>query len=254
MKLAQTPIPLYYQLETVLRKKIFSGYLKAGDFLPSEEELSREYGISRITVRQALANLERDGLVLRRRGKGTSVQQRPAGFEPLRFSGFIEDLIDIGVRTETRVLDFSKSVASKEVAGFLGLPLPAEVIRIERLRMVEGDPFAFIVEFLPVPLGERIEPDDLTVKPLLSILEDGLKVRPAEADQSIAADSADTRVAGLLNIKVGDPVLKVERTHFDSAHKPIFHASILYRADKYHITVHLERRYSEEGARWAPYG
>jgi len=99
-------IPLYYQLETILRKKITSGDFPPEAPLPSEEMLAAEYGVSRITVRQALSYLEKDGYVLRQRGKGTFVTDKISGLDLPRFSGSIEDLILMGIRTNTKVLDF----------------------------------------------------------------------------------------------------------------------------------------------------
>ena len=92
-------IPLYYQLETILRKKISAGDYSPDIPLPSEDALAEEYEVSRITVRQALSSLEQDGLVIRQRGKGTFVSERANTIELPRFTGSIEDLILMGKRT-----------------------------------------------------------------------------------------------------------------------------------------------------------
>ena len=245
-------IPLYYQLETILRKKILSGEIQAGTALPSEGALAQEYEVSRITVRKALSILEGDELIVRRRGRGTFVLEQPASFEVPKFTGSIEDLISMGIKTSTKVLDFSLTRVAKNITDHLGLPEGTEVVRIERLRLAKVSPFSYILNYLPPTIGQKIRSDDLLTKPLLKILEDDLGIDLAEATQRIEADLADSYVAPLLEVPVGDPLLKIERTVFDSEHKAVEFVSVLYRADRYYYTAKLERKKSEKEACWSP--
>ena len=248
--LKKEAIPLYYQLETILRKRISSGELARGDLLPSEEALAKEYNLSRITVRQALSSLESDGLIVRKRGKGTFVSKKHTYLESPKFTGFIEDLISMGIRTKSKILDISMVEGPQTIQEHLELEVGTQLFRIEKIRLVEGSPFSYVLNYLPPDIGQKIMTEDLIVKPLLMILEDDLGIKATEAVQSIEATISDTHVAPLLGIRVGDPLLKVERTVFDVNHKPVEYVSVLYRADKYFYTVNLRRKRSDSSVGW----
>lgn len=235
-------VPLYYQLETLLRKKILAGELEPGATLPILDSLAKEYEVSRITVRQALSALERDGLIVRKRGKGTFVSENPASLKLPKLTGSVDDLIARGMEIQTKVLDFRWIDAPGNVADCLGLPKRTSVLRIERLRFVKGSPLSYIVNYLPRDIGQRIQRDDLLVKPLLKILNDDLGIKLAKANQKIEADIADTYVAPLLDVRVGDPLLKIERTAFDQNQRVVEWVSIWYRADRYFYRVWWDGR------------
>ena len=209
-------IPLYYQLETILRRRIQSGEFPLETPLPSEEALGQEYDVSRITVRQALASLERDGLILRRRGKGTFVVEKAISVETPRLTGSMEDLILMGIQTSTKILSTSIIDPPEHIRGKLDLEVSKKVHRIEKVRSVEKDPFSYVINYLPSHIGEKVNMDHLTLKPLLMVLEEDLEIRVNGADQTIEATVADALVAPLLDVRVGDPLLKVERTVYDS--------------------------------------
>src|SRR4030042_217823 len=99
-------ISLYYQLENILREKINSGEYGPGDLFPTEEQLIDLYKISRITVRQALAALEMDGLITRKRGKGSFVFGKQERLEPRKLTGMFEDIVNWGIRPKAKVIDF----------------------------------------------------------------------------------------------------------------------------------------------------
>jgi GntR family transcriptional regulator len=243
-------IPLYYQVETVLRNKIFSGELPPTFTLPSEDALAEEYQVSRITIRQALSLLEKDGLVIRKRGKGTFVSEGVAIPESPKWNGSIEDLILMGIKTKTEVLEMSNLDPPEMVRERLKLTRGAQVLRIEKIRSVEQSPFSYVLNYLPSGIGKDIHSEDLTLKPLLMILEENLGLVAARAEQTVEATIADSRVASLLDIRVGDPLLKVERVVYDPHRRPIEYVSVLYRADKYFFTVKLKRKRSKQSMGW----
>lgn len=247
-------IPLYYQIATILRERILSGELPSGAPLSGEEALGREYGVSRITVRRAFSVLEAEGLIVRQRGRGTFVGDRPVRVEPTRFSGAMEDLISLGVSTRVRVHGFQTTVAPENVAAKLDLEEGEPVVRIDKARFIEGAPFSLVVNYLPEETGNRLSPADLTEKPLLVVLEEKLGIKADEAIQSIEATIAGAEVASLLEIRVGAPLLKVERTVFDIEGRPVEHVSVLYRADKYFYTVRLKRNRNDEAVGWSTQG
>jgi GntR family transcriptional regulator len=243
-------IPLYYQLETILRRRIMSGDFPLDAPLPSEEALGQEYDVSRITVRQALASLERDGLILRRRGKGTFVVEKAFAVETPKLTGSMEDLILMGIQTSTKILNTSIVDPPETIRTRLELKASEQAYRIEKVRSVEKDPFSYVINYLPSGIGERISMETLRVKPLLMVLEDDVGIRTSGADQTIEATVADALVAPLLDIRVGDPLLKVERTVYDTKGKPVEYVSVLYRADKYFFNVKLKRTRSKDSVGW----
>jgi GntR family transcriptional regulator len=231
-------IPLYYQIETILRRKILSGELQPLNPIPTEDALAQEFDVSRITIRQALGLLEKDGLVIRQRGKGTFVSEGVKAYESAKLTGSMEDLILMGVQTSTKILDFSWSEAPQSVRERLGLGAESQILRIEKIRLVEASPFSYVINYLPQKIGQKIKAEDLTAKPLLMVLEENLGIRP-DRRIKIEATIADAYVAPLLDLRVGDPLLKVERTVFDVKKRPVECVFVLYRADKYCFNVKL---------------
>jgi GntR family transcriptional regulator len=242
-------IPLYYQLETILRRKILSGDYKPDKPLPSEDMLAEEYQVSRITVRQALASLEQDGLVLRQRGKGTFVSEKVSDFRLPLFTGSIEDLVLMGIHTDTEVLSSDWIDAPENIREKLQA-ISEKVLRIEKIRSIEGSPFSHVFNYLPHDIGQEVPAELVTQKPMLMILEDELGIRATQAEQSVEATIADAEVASMLEIRVGDPLLKVERTVYDHKDRPVEYVSVLYRADKYAFTVKLKRRRRGDSVGW----
>ena len=243
-------IPLYYQIETILRRKILSGEFHPRAPMPTEDALAQEFDVSRITIRQALGLLEKDGLVVRQRGKGTFVSEGVKAYESAKLTGSMEDLILMGVQTSTKILDMSWIESPQSVKERLGLEDASQVLRIEKIRLVEKEPFSYVINYLPQKIGQKIKAEDLTLKPLLMVLEENLGIRPDEADQTIEATIADAHVAPLLDIRVGDPLLKVERTVFDVKSRPVECVFVLYRADKYFFNVKLKRTRSKNSIGW----
>lgn len=243
-------IPLYYQLETILRRRIMAGDFSPDTPLPSEEMLGQEYNVSRITVRQALAALETDGLILRRRGKGTFVVKKASSVETPKLTGSMEDLILMGVQTSTKILSTSVVEPPENIRKLMELEDHERVYRIEKVRSVEKSSFSYVINYLPCRIGDKMKMDSLKIKPLLMILEEDLEIRVDEADQTIESTVADAHVAPLLEIRVGDPLLKVERTVYDVKGRPVEYVSVLYRADKYLFNVKLKRRRSKKSVGW----
>jgi len=140
-------IPLYYQLENILREKIKSGEYRPGDPFPTEDQLVQSYRVSRITVRQALASLEKDRLIIRTRGKGTFVTEEQGYLEPMKLTGMIEDLIAMGIKTKTKIINFNFVHPQRKILKNLKLKENDKVLWIERVRMIEKTPISYIVNY-----------------------------------------------------------------------------------------------------------
>ena len=243
-------IPLYYQLENILREKINSGEYQSGDHLPTEDQLVHSYRVSRITVRQALSVLEHDGLISRKRGKGSFVTGKQPSYEPMKLTGRIEDIIAMGIKTKMKIVEFNFVHPPKKVTESLKLDEDTKVLRIERIRLIKGCPIIYSVNYIPPDLGNKIGMKDITIQPLIKILEKKCKVEIGRGSQIIEATVADSRIASYLEIMTGAPLLKIERTVFDTKGRPVNYASVLYRPDKYRYSVDLIRNRSTSKARW----
>lgn len=235
------PIPLYYRLETVLRQKIDGGEIPPGARFPTEAALQAEYGMARVTVRQALAALARDGLLVRRRGAGTVVAPPPTPRGSLKLTGFIEDLIAMGIKTRVRVLDFRSVPATPAVALALEVAEGAPVWLVRRLRLAGGQPFSHIVAYLPHAVGGPLRRRDLASTPLLRLLETRCGLRLGSATQAIEATAADGYLADVLDVPVGAPLLSIERVVTTTSHRPVEYVRTHYRGDRYKYSVTLRR-------------
>lgn len=238
-------IPLYYQLENLMREKILSGEFRVGDRLPTENELIRLYGVSRITVRQALTSLAEDGIIERRQGRGTFVVERRIKRrtvdEQMEFHGSFEDVIDGGVAGPVKVLEAHRLPADPQEAELLGLHSGDPIYRIKRIRFREGKPHSLLVNFLPSEIGARFTRDELAAGSLLKLIEAKFNLRLKEAKQQITAALADPHLASLLDVRVGSPLLSIERTSFTEEGRAVEHVHLYFRADIYSLTVNLTR-------------
>jgi GntR family transcriptional regulator len=251
---ARQPTPLYHQIYTILRDEIVSGAYPNGAILPSEFELTRQYGVSRVTAKRALNELAAEGLVSRERGRGTVVRFE-APSPPVRASveGLLENLLQMGLKTEVRLLDFDYVAASEDVARALGCEAGTTVQRAVRVRHMEGEPFSHLTTHVPEALGRSYSRDDLANRPLLALLE-RCGVIVSSAHQTLTAALADARIAPLLEVQVGAPLLRITRTVHDQDQRAVEHITGLYRPDRYQYQMTLNRIDGEDRKIWSPAG
>jgi GntR family transcriptional regulator len=237
-------IPLYYQIENILRQRILSGEYGQTEAFPTEDQLTNEFKVSRITVRSALAALSRDGLIVRRRGKGTIVTDAIQDGPPTRLSGFIEDIIAMGIHSTVKILNFDFVKCPINIARMLDLKANQRPLRIEKIRYIDEKPFSHIINYVPPDIGKQIKQEDIVKYPLLQILENNFRIRIISGFQEMTATVADPAIASFLEIMVGAPLLKNERTIYSSKHRPVEHIVACYRADRYKYSVNLQRERS----------
>ena len=241
------PTPLYHQLKQALRDEIERGAYKPGDRLPSEPELIRQYGISRITVRQALDELESEGLIVRRHGKGTYVAERRIEQELVRLTDFMEDTQQAGQKPSSRVLAFVHEAATPAVAKALQIKEGTEVVRVDRLRLADGRPMAFDSTWLPLRFGALLAEMDLTQETIYHILETRYAIPVLSGAFFITAASARHQQASLLDILPGAALLLIQRISYTSGDEPVYVQDRYYRPDRVQYRVML-RRHDEEGS------
>ena len=232
-------VPLYYQLASILREHIVSGKYLAGDRLPTEEALARDYDVSRITLRQALGDLEKEGFIKREAGRGTFVADRRTFSNTFRMEGSLEDLISMGQSTTVRVLSLTTIKASASEADFLRLNLGDPLVRCTRLRLHGGTPFSYIINHVPGDIGKHLRPEAWKKGSILRQIETGLGIRMGDADQTISASLADAHLARLLKTGIGAALLSVDRVVRSVEGRPVEHVHSYYRSDIYSFKAHL---------------
>ncbi len=233
-------VPLYYQLGGLLREKIISGEYPVEARIPTEADLVREYGVSRITVRQALGALEKEGLIRREAGRGTFVTDIRPFTGTLKVEGSLDDIISLGLATRVKVLDLRTVKASAEETEALGLKPGALLTRCTRLRLYHGEPYSYIVNDVPHEIGKRIGRSDWKGI-ILKVLEDKLKIPIRDARQTVRASLADATLARRLETRIGAPLLAVDRLILTDGGRPVERVHTYYRSDIYSLAVHLTR-------------
>jgi len=235
-------IPYYIQLIGVLKKKIISGEWQAGDQIPSEPELCESYGVSRTVVRQALREIELDGLISRRKGKGTFVAE-PKISESLaqKLTGFYQDMVERGHSINSQVLHHKVVPANKKVARYLGIEPGVSVIDIKRLRYVEDEPIVIVSSYLPHELCLSLAEADLTNQSLYAFLEKECEITIAYGRRSIEAVPANQTEAKLLQIEVGAPLILLDSVSYLEDDTPIEYYHAVHRGDRSKFEVELVR-------------
>ena len=236
----QAAAPLYLQLKKLIEGQIADGTLGVHSRLPSERELSTRFGISRMTVRQALAELLQEGRLYTSVGKGTFVAA-PKFHQNLRsLSSFTEDMVARGRVPMTRLMARAIVPAGVRVASSLNIAAGSHVICVERLRLVDGEPLALETAFLAFDGAERLLMLDLEGS-LYALLKAEFGLVPSEALQDLEAVLAQPRERSLLNLSEGTPVLRIRRTTFEGAGRAFEYVESVYRGDRYCFVARLIR-------------
>ncbi|MHB0867982.1 MAG: GntR family transcriptional regulator [Chloroflexota bacterium] len=238
--LIDSPVPLYYQVATHLRHRILDGAYQPGERIGTEMEMCEQFRVSRITVRQALEELERERLIVRRRARGTFVSQQLPERASITFTGFLEDIFAQAYLTESREVERLLVRADAEVARALRLQEGDTVVQLRRVRLLSGSPFAHVVNYLPLGVGNSITTEALRQTPLMPLMENELGVTLDEATQTVCAVLATPELAAKLDVHEGAPLLLVQRTVYAEG-RPMDYAQTHYRADRYQYSMHLGR-------------
>lgn len=239
--LASSPAPLFAQIRDALRELILSGQLSVGSKLPSEGELEQRFGVSRITVRQALADLQGLGLIEKVNGRGSFVRRpdSPGGLGPL--TGFYETMRMRGHTARGKVSAVRQIKASQQVAAHLKVAPGSPISSVTILREVDGEPYARHIAYANANLIEKLVAQDLETNDLITIAQDRLGYRLSHSEIDISADIADARVAKCLAISQGAPVLKLCVASIDARGEPLIFSEFLGRGDRFHYMLTINR-------------
>lgn len=231
-------IPAYKRIQSAIRSVIEAGELRAGSLVPSERELARIHDVSLMTARHALASLEREGAVERRRGVGTFVAAPKIHFNKLM--SYTEQMRSRGLTTVSKVL-FVKIIDNEEEAtAQLFLSPGSRVLKLERLRYAGGQPFALETCYLSAEQFSGLQSAPLQRESLFFTLEHNYRIELSYSDEEVDTTAADPRTAELLGVPKRAPVLRIRQVIYSSKGVVILYVLGLYRSDRHNLVT---RRY-----------
>jgi GntR family transcriptional regulator len=236
-----SPVPLYTQIKGILRDRILDGTYHAHQQMPSESELTSIFGVSRITVRQALGDLQKEGLIFKIHGKGTYVSKPKAFQDIAQLQGFGEAMSRMGYETFSRVVSLKSLIASAAVAARLGVSQNEEVTELRRVRYLNRAPISLDVTYVSQEIGERLAKEDLAHRDVFLILENDYGMALGEAELQIEAMLADEYIARLLEVEEGASVLRIERLTMTADGKPLDFEYLYYRGDAFQYRMRIKR-------------
>lgn len=222
----------YQTIANDLRRQVSSGALAAGRLLPSEADLGSTYGASRVTIRRALEVLRDEGLVDARQGFGWFVAVAPLRQSTARLETIEGQLIDSGIRPERQILEFAFEPASADIGRILDT---RDVLRVKRLNLADGEPFAVVTVWCRADLGQHLSRADVERSPFYELLDIPL----AKATQTIGADAATKDDARLLGVPPGSPILRCRRVTSDSQDRAVLVSEHLFAAHRTEFVVEL---------------
>jgi GntR family transcriptional regulator len=236
------PTPLYFTLKNVLVSRIRSLEFPPGSRLPAERQLAETYGVSRITVRQALQGLTRDGLVRRERGRQGGTFVGESREHDVRSCGSFESLFSSRHLKRIELRTFDKRRGNEEVCQALHLPPQSAISYLETRLVGEAGPIAHVRAFMPVSVGARLRRRDLRSRLLQELLLRTPGIKIAEMRDEVEACLADSVSAQVLDLGVGRPLLRVRRTLLAPGDEPIHVSVMLIASERYTVTLREECR------------
>jgi GntR family transcriptional regulator len=228
-------LPAYQRIQSVIRKRIDAGHLRPGDVVASERDLAKIHEVSLMTARHALASLEREGIVERRRGIGTFVAAPKIHFNKLM--SYTEQMASRSLTASTKIL-FAKVINhEQEATARLSLPPTSGIIKLERLRSAVDEPFALETCYLSQAQFPDLLSAPLARESLFAILERDYKVELGYADEEIDATAADPRIADLLAVPRREPLLRIRQVIYSTKGKAVIYVLGFYRSDRHNLVI-----------------
>src|SRR6266498_107745 len=217
------PIPLYHQLKTLLLEQIRTGEMKPNDRLPAEDDLAATHGVSKATVRQALNELAVAGVLRREQGRGTFVAEPKLAQGPREMTSFTDEMRSRGFHPTSKVLKQDVIKADADIAEKLRVAEGAQVMRLKRLRLADGEPMGIQTAYLSLALAPQLAEEDFTDASLYEVLERKYGLWPASAQETYVA------------------ALPAERVSYLSSGQPLEVTYSIMRGDRYQIVLDLTR-------------
>lgn len=234
-------MPLYHQLKASLMKDIDAGRWRPGEQLPTEDALIERFQVSKITVRQALRDLQQLGYIRREQGRGTFVQGPPLEEGPRDLKSFTAEMQGHGLTATSRVLEQGLIDAQADIASCLNIGEGDRVFRLQRLRFADGEPMGLQTAYVPAKLAPGIERLSFTDASLYEILAARFGLYPASARETHKAVAVPEDAAPLLRVPAGSPALRAERLTSLADGRPLECVHSIMRGDRYKVVLDLSR-------------
>lgn len=240
--LTQSPFPLYSQIRELLRERILDGTHTPLSRMPSEYEMCELFGVSRITVRQALNDLQKEGLIFKIHGKGTFVAKPKVYQNISSLQGLAESLAHQGYEVINQVRSIEFKAATPEIAARLALEPGAVIAEIQRVRLINREPVSLEITYVAEKIGRQLEKTDLITRDIFLILENDLNIALGHANLAIDAILAGRDLAQALRTEENTPVMRIERlTHTDKG-APLDFEYLYYRGDAFQYRLGIDRQ------------
>ncbi|MGF1670851.1 MAG: GntR family transcriptional regulator [Balneolaceae bacterium] len=239
--------PYHKQISDWLRKQIEKNLFLPNEKLPSESDLSEKFNVSRVTVRRALQTLENEQVIYRCQGIGSFVSDQRSHQSFATLNDFMEEMAGSGLNVSSKLISFSQTDADERVEAILSLKNLKKVVKIERVRLGNGEPVAFDITWMPLFYGQLLEGHDLEESTIFKILESEYEIPILKGCYRIDAALSDESLAEHLSIETGIPLVLIERISYTISDKPIYYQKRYYRRDKVAFEVRTERNHTLTG-------
>lgn len=233
--------PIYLQIAEAIGSLLTRGVLPAGYVLPPERVLCAQFGISRMTLRQAMGLLDREGLINSRRGVGTVVRNSRLRKQQQEMRSFSEDIRARGGRPESRLISLELAIPAPPVRDLFELHEQQKVYELQRVRLKDGEPLALELARIPERFCPGLERFDLARTSLFEILEQSYGLRPETCNEEISAEIPNSQQRKLLSLPARTAVLVINRKTYMDDGRPLELTRSVYRGDRYSAIVHSSK-------------
>lgn len=234
-------IPRHTQISQWLRSEIEKGRFKPEEKLPSENELAKKFDVSRVTIRRALQSLENDALIYRCQGLGSFVSDERTTHNLIRLTDFNEDMAKAGLEASSKVIVFEPVETPAWLSDILNIDEGRKVIRIDRLRLGNGEPIAFDSTWLPALYGQLLDKDALKETTIYKQLEEDYDIPIVRGCYRMSAELAEKELARHLDVPEKSALFLIDRISYTIGEKPVYYQKRYYRNDRVMYEMTLER-------------
>jgi GntR family transcriptional regulator len=239
-------IPFYFHIESLIRQKILTGQLQPGERLPPEKELAAQFGVSQITIRTALANLERESLIARMRGKGTFVAKSVPVSKQVLVTGDVQSFVDDSRKYKVRPLGIDKRKVNetripREVEEFFGLRSDESISVVHRVRLLNRTPVQFLENIILPDTASHVSMKGLSERPLQTILKEKIGLKVGRSETFLESVPADPDVAESLHSHVFAPLFLLRAFLWFASGEPFEIVSIFMRPDFFKYKIDTSR-------------
>jgi len=241
----KTSIPLYFRIESLVRNRILNGQLQPGDKLPTEEDLVKQFGVSQITVRNALSNLKRDGLIVRNRAKGTFVADNVPVKKKFVITNQVYNILEDAYRYELKngdlkTVKIAETRNTRMVREFFNLTNDDFICLVRRTGLWRGIPIYYVENILSPSIAQHLTIKELGERHLLKILKDKIGLTIARGEMYIEAVPADPDVAEILKMQIFEPLILRQLCYWFPQGAPFAIVNSYLRPDYFRYKVHVD--------------